>query len=121
MTAQSRQLLERAREALRNDSQTSLTADQALDLGRELLDHSFFTYAAAIMAVTLGRTDPSHPKRVPMIQLQALATYKDVGLPAPDRFERALQLLDQLDLARTTDQETLGLAGAIFRRRWEDS
>jgi predicted acylesterase/phospholipase RssA len=53
-------------------------------------------------------------------QQHALCTYKDNDLPADSRFDRALHILDQnLDLATTKDQETLGLAGAIFKGKWE--
>ena len=54
-------------------------------------------------------------------QQRALCTYKDVDLPVDARLEWALAILKELgeDLARTTDQETLGLAGAIYKRRWE--
>jgi predicted acylesterase/phospholipase RssA len=54
-------------------------------------------------------------------QQRALCTYKDSDLPVDARLEWALAILKELgeDLARTTDQETLGLAGAIYKRRWE--
>ena len=53
-------------------------------------------------------------------QKQALCTYQDADLPADQKFadaERILQAAD--DLKTTTDQETLGLAGAISKCQWE--
>jgi tetratricopeptide repeat protein len=75
-------------------------------------------------------------------QRHALSTYKDPDLPAADRFQRALEILDevdQLDLGappaslppaklETFDrrvkeieqrQESLGLRGAVYKRRWQ--
>lgn len=73
-------------------------------------------------------------------QRAALATYKDPDLPAADRFRRALEILDhvdQLDLGMSPPsqggagaprsarlevaqrQESLGLRGAIYKRRWQ--
>ena len=73
-------------------------------------------------------------------QAQALATYKDPDLPAADRFRRALEILDEVErldfseppalnvkrpaltpAARTCEQrqESLGLRGAIYKRRWQ--
>jgi predicted acylesterase/phospholipase RssA len=53
-------------------------------------------------------------------QQQALCTYKDPDLPADQRLDDALAILrDHLKLRTTAVQETLGLAGAIFKRKWE--
>jgi predicted acylesterase/phospholipase RssA len=72
-------------------------------------------------------------------QRHAQSTYKDPDLPASERFQRALEILDradQLDLGAppagraATDvrsdrreieqrQESLGLRGAIHKRRWQ--
>src|SRR5215471_22728 len=50
----------------------------------------------------------------------SLCTYKDVDLLPSQRFDLALAILGELaDLATTTDQETLGQAGAIFKSKWE--
>src|SRR5262249_2500276 len=50
----------------------------------------------------------------------ALCTYKDPDLPADQRLDKALQILrTDTRLAITSSQETLGLAGAIFKRKWE--
>lgn len=53
-------------------------------------------------------------------QKSALYTYKDPDLPLEFRLDRALEILSKAeDLHKTTDQETLGLAGAIWKRKWE--
>src|SRR5262249_44883151 len=53
-------------------------------------------------------------------QQRALCTYKDPDLPADQRLDLALEILQEADDLRTTrNQETLGLAGAIHKRKWE--
>src|SRR6185369_6088415 len=60
-----------------------------------------------------------------LIQQHALCTYKDPDLPVSDRLDNALEILSEIgSLAavadgETLDQETLGLAGAIHKRKWE--
>ena len=108
MTPQTRRLLERARETLRPESASGPTPDEALTLAHDLLQQSFFTYAAAVMAVTLERSVPSRPKRTAMIQLQALATYKDTSQPVQDRLDR---------LCRSDPAEGHRSAGQGRRRR----
>ncbi len=52
-------------------------------------------------------------------QQQAVCTYKDTDRPAGSRLDEALAVLSQdEDLDRTTDQESLGIAGAIYKRLW---
>jgi predicted acylesterase/phospholipase RssA len=51
-------------------------------------------------------------------QRLARSTYYDPELPAEARLDRALEMLRPV-LDDTDDQETLSLAGAIHKRRWE--
>ncbi len=53
-------------------------------------------------------------------QQRALCTYKDPDLSADVRLTRAFEILKNIDDPKTsTDPETLGLAGAIYKRMWE--
>jgi predicted acylesterase/phospholipase RssA len=53
-------------------------------------------------------------------QQHAVCTYKDPDIPLSARLARALEILAEgEDLATTVNQETLGIAGAIHKRRWE--
>jgi len=55
-------------------------------------------------------------------QRHALCTYKDPDLSAADRFARALEILDEVDLFKMSEpeqQESFGLRGAVFKRRWQ--
>ena len=55
----------------------------------------------------------------PLRQQHALCTYKDPDLPALKRLEDALAILTaEAPLQRSRDAETLGIAGAIHKRRW---
>ena len=50
----------------------------------------------------------------------AICTYKDPDLPADERHDAALEVLEEVgELATTTDQETLGITGAVYKRKWE--
>ncbi len=57
-----------------------------------------------------------------LCQQEALLTSKDPELSAATRHDRALELLDKrFHLATLAgDPETLGLAGGICKRRWND-
>ncbi len=62
-----------------------------------------------------------HPKLYfEIFQKSALYTYKDPDLPLDWRLEHALDILGKVeDLKTTTNAETLGLVGAIYKRKWE--
>ncbi len=97
--------------------------DGLLKLTGRLKAENAFGYARRILL--LARRDPSFPQkpeavRRKVLQQLALATYKDVDQPAEARLERALEILSGIgDLAKVSDPETLGLAGAIHKRKWE--
>lgn len=55
------------------------------------------------------------------IQQQARSIYKDTERHPGQRLDEALQVLSQLNLADTDNHETLGLAGAIYKRKWQYS
>lgn len=53
-------------------------------------------------------------------QQHALCTYKDPDQAADEKFDTAISILRQVDdLTRTTNQETLGIAGAAYKYRFE--
>ncbi len=111
--------VQKARDILRGGS--SLPAE-ILDLAKKLKEEKAFTYARRIL--TRASTDPrSHEdkkQRLKIYQELALCTYKDTDLPADERLDRALAILREVeDLSMTKSQETLGLTGAIHKRKWE--
>lgn len=74
----------------------------------------------------LNRENSAEPSDVWIVQQLALCTYKDEELQPDDRFRTALSLLDSIGLRDKdakidpdTRPETLGLGGAIYKRKWE--
>ncbi len=86
------------------------------ELAETLRDHQQFGYARRLLA-RVRREDRDSEK---LRQQHALCTYKDMELPAARRLDRALQILKQGGpLERSMTAETLGIAGAIFKRKWD--
>jgi predicted acylesterase/phospholipase RssA len=53
-------------------------------------------------------------------QQHALCTYKDPDQPADEKFDTAISILRQVDdLKKTKNQETLGIAGAAYKYKFE--
>ncbi len=88
----------------------SLKAERAFGVARKLLDHALHHPAQPL--------DSS--LKLELAQKLTLCTYKDPDLPPDTRFDDAFQILNNHDqLAESQDQESLGLAGAIYKRKWE--
>jgi predicted acylesterase/phospholipase RssA len=110
--------VKRARDILRGAAATN---DAKFDLAMALKDdEQAFGYARKLLG-RIKKDQISDDKRKRKIgQQQALCTYKDPDLPVDSRLKRGLDILIATDDPQTsTDQETLGLAGAIFKRMWE--
>jgi predicted acylesterase/phospholipase RssA len=95
--------------------------DTMFDLAKRLKNEQAFGYARRILMRAGRKPEADLPKnRLKFAQQLALVTYKDPDLPPDKKFDDALKILRQADNLQTTkDQETLGLAGAIHKRRWE--
>lgn len=107
----------KARDILRGKA---ATPEEMKDLADRLKDEKKFGLARKLLdrAWKLGTSDPKLSTKIR--QKLTLCTYKDPDLPLAQRLTKALEVLERgEDLATTTDQETLGLAGAIYKRRWE--
>lgn len=88
-------------------------------LARELVGQDLHYWARRLLLKTLTRNDIQRAQRVHLVQGLALATYKDNTLLQSQAFDQALGLLAaEFDLQTTCDQETLGLVGALYKRRW---
>jgi predicted acylesterase/phospholipase RssA len=67
-----------------------------------------------------GELDRDSPHFVTIRQLYARSIYKDEDLLAPQKFESAIEVLESdCALDESMDGETLGLAGAIYKRLWD--
>ena len=95
---------------------------EMLELAKKLKGETRFSYARRLLARASGHESIARDKKLRenIFQQLALCTYKDQDLPVDDRLDRALGILNQIaDFDTTTDQETLGLIGSIFKRKWE--
>src|SRR5262245_25162031 len=100
----------------------ALPPNDVLDLERVLRGGRKFGLARKILERIKDHADVvREPKlRLKIAQKLALCTYKDADLPADQKLDDAEGILQAADdLKTTTDQETLGLAGAIHKRKWE--
>jgi predicted acylesterase/phospholipase RssA len=101
----------------------SLKPREMLKLAKQLKEEKQFGLARRLLA--LARIEPSlndEPKlRLEVHQQSAICTYKDPDLQADARLDRALEILRQSceDINTTINQETLGITGAIYKRKWE--
>lgn len=101
----------------------SVEPRELLELAKELKREKEFGLARRLLA--RARLEPSlnddAALRLKVYQESALCTYKDPDLQADARLDRALDILRQSceDINKTENQETLGLIGAIYKRKWE--
>src|SRR5262249_42174954 len=96
--------------------------EEMFKLAKQLKGQKRFYLAWPILA--RARRDPALANQATpplrFAQEQALCTYKDVNLPAEQRFRRAIEILENdCDLVHSTDPETLGLAGAVYKYWWQ--
>ena len=85
-----------------------------------------FGYARKILSLARQKNIDIDPQSsLWLAQQHALCTYKDADLPCDERLDRALTILETYlqshreSLTSTRNQETLGIAGAIHKRKWE--
>ena len=95
---------------------------EMLELAKKLKGELKFSYARRLLARASSHESIAEDKSLREIIFQqlALCTYKDEDLSADERLDRALGILRQIaDFETTTNQETLGLIAAIYKRKWE--
>lgn len=96
-----------------------LKSERAFGLARRALEKHHSDYSSMRIPA------PNENLKRKLTQQLSLCTYKDPDLNPFEKFDQALVILkslDNLDLKSkncTKDQETLGQAGAIFKRKWE--
>ncbi len=112
---------EKAQDILRGQSAPG--AAEMLKIADGLKGEKNFTLARRILnraLLELGAAGADQGLRVKIRQQAAVCTYKDTDLPADARLDRALDILSTCeDVSTSTNQETLGIAGAIYKRKWE--
>jgi predicted acylesterase/phospholipase RssA len=111
--------VQRAEDILRGKQAKS---EDILKLAELLKKEKLFGYARKLLftAAQSPSIDLSAKLGTKIRQQRALCTYKDPDLPADTKFDHAIEILGQYeDLKTTRDQETLGIAGAIYKNKWE--
>ena len=96
------------------------TADELIKLSKSLKKCKAFNYARRILALAVPLAK-DNDTLVLILQQWALCTSKDVDMQANTRFEKSRDILELpvLNLKNTINQETLGIAGGIYKRQWE--
>ncbi len=100
----------------------TIAPGDAMKLVKSLKKARCFGYARRILelALTNPQVKETQESSLKFAQQLALCTYKDVDLPLSKRLEEALKILQQTEgFGTTKDQETLGLTGAVHKRKWE--
>ncbi len=111
-------LINKARDVLRGEYMESSDLKKLL---KELEVNDQFAYATEILLRKM-KEDEEQKISVTAKDYQTLAKYiyKDTSLPSSFKFEKALQQLhSHLNLDETGNCETLGLAGAVYKRKWQ--
>ena len=112
---------ERARRVLRGKV---ISPSEMIALAKQLTSQNDFGLARRLLqrlqANETAKGQLDSPGKLLLAQQLCLNTYKDPDLPIRDRLERALEILDlHAELRCSAAPETLGLAGAIYKRKWE--
>ena len=90
-----------------------------MDEIKEALTANDFSKARRLLETFLTAPGVDSKKLTWARQKLALSTYKDKETQSEVALEKALQALGREGLEDSTDPETLGLAGAVHKRRWE--
>ncbi len=116
-----KQSIKRAKEYLSNRIETTDDDVEAIwSLAKELIKEDEFGWSRRLLDLLAAIHRYPTDFESSFIHKRALATYKDPDLNRKDALSRALTILQsEFELTTTKDQETLGLVGAIFKRKWE--
>lgn len=96
-----------------------ISAQEAEDLVKQLKRERAFGYARKVLALVRKEPLADSKLRTRLAQAHALCTYKDPDLLPDGKLDQALSILTgDCSLDTSTDQETLGLAGAIYKEKW---
>jgi len=117
--------IQKSQEVLRAEAilaSPAVPADELETLARALQSQQSFGLARRLLARRYEQEEVqiNAGKKLEIGRKLALNTYKDPDLPVDERLNAALHLLKKVgSLDETKDQETLGLAGAVYKRLWE--
>jgi hypothetical protein len=98
----------------------ALAPEGAQELVKRLTKEDKFGWARRVLAKVREESVPSVTLRTWFAQQHAICTYRDPDIPVLQGLQQALAILGgSFDLKSTSDQETLGIAGAIHKRLWQ--
>ena len=104
--------VEKARKVLRGED---CSTEEKIKIYRALKSAEKFGYARKMLNLIREEV----PNDLELCQAHALCTFKDMDLSAEEKFDRAISILRQVeDIDNTKNQETLGLLGSIYKRKW---
>lgn len=110
-----------------SDAQIFLGAEKnepeaVLVLAKKLHDLDEFGVARKILEQAVKNGIDASAIKKKIVQKWALSLYKDTHLNRKKALDQAIEVLqNEFDLSKDKDQETLGIAGAIYKRKWEMS
>ena len=91
-----------------------------LTLAKRLVKYKDFSLARRLLARARYKIPKNDPNYDEIYQKSALYTYKDADLQRAWQFDEALKILGEgFSLSKTENQETLGIAGGIYKRKWQ--
>jgi predicted acylesterase/phospholipase RssA len=113
------QKINKAREVIRGNRSLSIT--ELNNLRKELENLDQFSYATEILLILIKEKEKQgHTFSLKDYHNLAKYIYKDSSLPSGFKFDKALnELITHDDLLVTGKCESLGLAGAIYKRKWQ--
>jgi hypothetical protein len=123
--SEAKQVLDKVNKTLREKWTLvgKLMQDREFGYGRRVLEKVLADRAIAEEQYENSKHPPhKHLTRNLLIQKHAICTYKDQDSPAAQRLDDAVKILDEIKgFGDTLEEkvETLGLYGAIYKRKWE--
>ena len=122
------QLLEQVKQTLRerkaadrsmSSRQRDDTIREGLLLVEQLKTGEMFDYACRVLLLLRSADTGDSALRLKLAQTHAFCTYKNQDQPVLERLDAALGMLEQgAQLSAGPTQETLGLAGSIYKQKW---
>jgi len=99
---------------------TQISPNEAETLVKLLKRERAFGQARKVLALIRTQKISDSALRIRLAQEHSLCTYKDPDLFPETKLDQALSILTlDCSLDTTTDQETLGLAGSIYKEKWK--
>ena len=118
MSKEVAQLITEAESSLKVEKYESF--ESPFKLAKNLISHNEFGFAGKILDKLVDQGLGTSENKRKIALKRTLATYKNPHLNRDTALDQALVVLSEaFDLEQTHNIEALGLAGAIYKRKWE--